>query len=159
MDPIAYQDNEGIHWLQITVSDNGVCTEFKQASEADMATNTWKTLEPDQWPTIIPAYDLTVSQNHFVLSRDSANKISRHFFSKYTPPGPNQSPIDRVSNQVYLGAYWGPMTMLRDPEKNRYCSMRFGNQRKHSKRSYKLNINVGNKANCLFGIATRHSQI
>ncbi|MBP6918324.1 MAG: hypothetical protein KBB94_05370 [Legionellaceae bacterium] len=117
MDPIAYQDNEGIHWLQITIADNGVCTEFKQASEADMATNTWKTLEPDQWPTIIPAYDPTVSQNHFVLSRDSANKLSRHFFSKYTPPGPNQSPIDRVSNQVYLGAYWGPMTMLRDPEK------------------------------------------
>ena len=39
--------------------------------------------------------------------------------------------------------------------KNRYCSMRFGNQRKHSKRSYKLNINVGNKANCLFGDATQ----
>ena len=115
--PIAYRDDESIHWIQITIADNGVCTEFKQASESDMATNTWKTLDPDQWPTIIPAYDPSVTQSNFVLSLDSENKLRRHFFSKYTPPGQDQSPIDRVSNQVYLGTYWGPMTMLRDPEK------------------------------------------
>ncbi len=89
--PIAYRDDQGIHWLQITIADNGVCTEFKQASEADMTANTWKTLEQDQWPTTIPAYDPSVSQSHFVLSRNSENKLIRHYFCKYTPPGPDQA--------------------------------------------------------------------
>lgn len=118
--PCAYLSNRGIQWLQITIGDNGVCTEFQQASEAGFINNTWRTLEPEQWPTTISAFDPSISQSHFMLSRDSANKLSRHLFTEYTPPktadGQNQAPIDRVTSQTYLGNQLGPITILQNPQ-------------------------------------------
>lgn len=120
--PIAYHDAQGIHWLQIIIEENGICSEIKQASETELATNTWKTLDPNQWPSTIPIYDPAASQSHYILTRSPENNISKHMVSKINLPQPpaaneqNQPPLYRVSNQTYSGTHIGAPTIIKDQE-------------------------------------------
>ncbi|MGV3740465.1 MAG: hypothetical protein ACO1N3_04155 [Gammaproteobacteria bacterium] len=120
--PIAYHNDQRIHWLQIIIGDSGICSEIKQASETEIVTDTWKTLDPSQWPSTIPVYDPVASQSNYILTRSAENKICKHMVSKvnlpqsHTADGQNPPPIYRVSSQTYSKTHIGAPTLIKDQE-------------------------------------------
>lgn len=120
--PFASQKNGATIWLQITLAIDGVCAEFKQASEVDMPTNNWTLIEPDQWPTVISAYDPSVSQKHYILTTDSTGTLSRYYITKITPPKTDaqtstQTLKYHVTSQTHTGNHFTPSVLLKDEEK------------------------------------------
>jgi len=110
--PVAARSGKEIHWFQIIIGDNGVCAEIKQASETEMIAHNWKTLDRSQWPFTISAYDPSVSQSHYILTRSVENQISKHIITKVNIP--NRPISYNITNQTYLGTHIGPLTLLRN---------------------------------------------
>ena len=108
--PFATQKNGTIRWLQITLGAKGVCSEFKQATEAGIVANHWTIIEQEQWPKIIPGYDPSVSQNYFVLTTDSDGVLNRHYITKTMPTA-------EVSSQTHTGNHFNPSVLLKDEDK------------------------------------------
>ncbi len=119
--PFVYFHNNVLTWLEITIADNGKCSEIKQASTEEILVNHWNTLMPDQWPSLIPVYDPSVSQSHFILTRNEDDTITRYYLTKMKLQNDTQliakDPVYRVMGQTYTGTYVSSAIPLQDKRK------------------------------------------
>ena len=127
--PFAYLHEDKIIWLQIVLNTEGKCSEFKQSTSENFKKNIWTSIPPEHWPAIIPAYDPTVSQSHFIFTRNEDNTLSRYYVTKlrseteavakdpYRVMRQNYTKshfssmmpiIDTVQKQTMIQAFWVP---------------------------------------------------